>query len=442
MTDIAARENRAALAQIWRFICVERQLTKTDVLDTDIRIEITRMIQSAAAPMGLRVNSQLLLGLVRVYKQKVRFLLEDCDQTLTQIRLMRQRHAQISSTPATRTRSSSVIASPDMAFVSGAQSSPNCVSHSRRVADDVIIESDIPKADLESNIQAYIDDHNCERPKRTFAEMIQAELTEVSQPEHNYDSDYGDLDLDLDLGDSPLSIASPVMRSISCGSAGSPSPSSLYQDTQTLPEICNEPVDVDKSESQKKQKRRRTLAVKDQETVISVADLKKQQLNRSGILRPLAPRSAALASLQRTLADSFALSLVQGPRHCAPELRQYLNVDFIRANNAVVGDDAVDMTDTQLQESDSRMEDDLVSNESDYIPFEAWSDEKIQPFRSRLISAASSGTNLFQDVVSGLAAQDISECFLELLVLGTQGAVDIEQKTSFGDIWINQRSTC
>ncbi|KAL8655919.1 MAG: hypothetical protein Q9210_000589 [Variospora velana] len=440
MTDIAAREKRAPLAQIWRFVCVEKQLTKTDVLDTDIQIEITRMIHSVAAPVGLRANSQLLLGVVRLYKQKVRYLLEDCDRIVIQIRLMHQRHVQLGSTPAMQRRSSSVIGCPEMSIVSGAQSSPDCVSNSRRVTGDVIMDSDILMADLESNIQAYIDDHNCKGPKRTFTEMIQTDRMKATQPAHNYDSDFGDIDLDLDLGESPLSVASPVVCSLSCGSAGSLSPTSLYQHTETPTEIGHEPVNIAMPGLRKNRKRQRVL--EDQDTVISLADLKKQQLDRSATLRPHAPSSAALPIPQRTLASDFALSLFQGPRHCAPELKQYLSIDFVRAHNAVILDDAVETTDLQPREADD-YGDDLASNQSDddYTPFEAWSDEEIQPFRNRLVSAASSETRLFQQVVSGLTTQDVSACFLELLVLATQGAISIEQKSSFGDIWIDERFT-
>ncbi|KAL9031197.1 MAG: hypothetical protein Q9196_000761 [Gyalolechia fulgens] len=439
MTDIAAHAKRAPLAQIWRFVCVEKQLTKRDVLDTDIQIEITRMIQSAAEPMGLRINSQLLLGVVRVYKQKVRYLLEDCNQTMTRIRLMDQRNVQIRSTPATRRRSSSIIASPDIEFVSGAQSSPHYIAHNRPVGGDVIVGPDILKTDVESNNQAYIEDYYCKGPKRTFAEMIQADLMEVMQPEKNDESDYGDVDLELDLGESPLYIASPVIPSFPCRSEASPSPPSLYQYTQTLTETCNEPVGIVMPELEKKRKRQRVLVVKDKQTVISWADLKKQQLDRSRILRPHAPRNVALASLQRTLANDFALSLFHGPRHCAPELKQYLSIDFIRANNPVMLGDADNTTDSQSRESDDDG-DELASNESNYIPFEAWSDEEIPPFRNRLISAASSETRLFQDILLGLPTQDMAACFLEVLVLATQGAIEIEQKLAFGDIWIHQRS--
>ncbi|KAI4188271.1 MAG: hypothetical protein LQ346_005350 [Caloplaca aetnensis] len=436
MTDVAAPVQRAPLAQIWRFVCVERQLTKKDVLDADIPIEITRMIQSAAAPTGLRVNSQLLLGVVRVYKQKVRFLLDDCDQALAQIRWMRQGRVQCSSIPTMRQPPPLGMAAPRMTFATDAEPSPNGLSQSRFVAGDVILGSRILKADLDTNIQAYVEDKYFERPKRTFAEMIQSDRTETRQKEDSCNSDFSDVELDLDLGDSPLFVTSPTMRSCSWGSAGPPSPASEYQRAATS-EMCDGPVDVVRSEVKRHRKRQRVLAVKDQETVIPLADLKRQQLNRSGILKPRAPRSATLLNLQRTLANNFALSTVQGPQHCAPELRQYLHIDFIRANNTVASDDAVDTKDLQLLDSDSHTGDECASSQSDYTPLQAWSDEGIQPFRNRLVSAASGGATLFQDAVLGLATQDITACFVELLAMATEGAVDIEQRIEFGEIWIH-----
>lgn len=38
-------------------------------------------------PLALRVSGHLLLGVVRIYSRKVKYLMEDCSQALTKIKM-------------------------------------------------------------------------------------------------------------------------------------------------------------------------------------------------------------------------------------------------------------------------------------------------------------------------------------------------------------------
>ena len=40
-------------------------------------------------PLALRVSGHLLLGVVRIYSRKVKYLMEDCSQALTKIKMVR-----------------------------------------------------------------------------------------------------------------------------------------------------------------------------------------------------------------------------------------------------------------------------------------------------------------------------------------------------------------
>lgn len=40
-------------------------------------------------PIALRVSGQLLLGVVRIYSRKTRYLLEDCNEALVKIKLVK-----------------------------------------------------------------------------------------------------------------------------------------------------------------------------------------------------------------------------------------------------------------------------------------------------------------------------------------------------------------
>ena len=39
-------------------------------------------------PMALRLSGQLLLGVVRIYSRKARYLLEDCNEALMKIKMV------------------------------------------------------------------------------------------------------------------------------------------------------------------------------------------------------------------------------------------------------------------------------------------------------------------------------------------------------------------
>jgi cohesin complex subunit SCC1 len=40
-------------------------------------------------PIALHISGQLLLGVVRIYSRKTRYLLEDCNEALVKIKLVR-----------------------------------------------------------------------------------------------------------------------------------------------------------------------------------------------------------------------------------------------------------------------------------------------------------------------------------------------------------------
>ncbi|KAM0426289.1 hypothetical protein ACHAPT_008329 [Fusarium lateritium] len=69
------------LARIWLSANLQRRLSKKHVLQSNITDSITLMITPSQAPMALRLSSQLLLGAVRIYQRKARYLLDDCDDT-------------------------------------------------------------------------------------------------------------------------------------------------------------------------------------------------------------------------------------------------------------------------------------------------------------------------------------------------------------------------
>lgn len=65
------------LARVWLASNVERKLTKDQVLKSDISTSVHLISDTGSAPMALRMSGQLMLGVVRIYRRKAGYLLED-----------------------------------------------------------------------------------------------------------------------------------------------------------------------------------------------------------------------------------------------------------------------------------------------------------------------------------------------------------------------------
>ncbi len=77
------------LARVWLSANIERRLSKTHVIQSNLSSSIEAMTTASQAPMALRLSGQLLLGVVRIYSRKARYLLEDCNEALMKIKMVR-----------------------------------------------------------------------------------------------------------------------------------------------------------------------------------------------------------------------------------------------------------------------------------------------------------------------------------------------------------------
>lgn len=77
------------LARVWLSANLERKLSKTHILQSDLGESIEAIITPSQAPMALRLSGQLLLGVVRIYSRKARYLLDDCNEALMKIKMVR-----------------------------------------------------------------------------------------------------------------------------------------------------------------------------------------------------------------------------------------------------------------------------------------------------------------------------------------------------------------
>ncbi|KAI9093042.1 Rec8 like protein-domain-containing protein [Phlyctochytrium arcticum] len=78
---------KGKLAKVWLAANWERKLSKSQFMSTDIQQSVRSIINPGQNPMALRLSGQLLLGVVRIYSRKARYLLEDCTEALVKIKM-------------------------------------------------------------------------------------------------------------------------------------------------------------------------------------------------------------------------------------------------------------------------------------------------------------------------------------------------------------------
>ncbi|ETN39074.1 uncharacterized protein HMPREF1541_05296 [Cyphellophora europaea CBS 101466] len=75
------------LARVWLAANLDRKLSKSQVLQSDIPQDISAIVNQGHAPMALRLSGQLMLGVVRIYGKKAKYLQDDCHEALLKIRM-------------------------------------------------------------------------------------------------------------------------------------------------------------------------------------------------------------------------------------------------------------------------------------------------------------------------------------------------------------------
>ena len=106
---------KGPLGHIWLAAHYDKKLTKAQIVGTDISASVVELTSSDLGslfppppfpgqarteaverleqgdhlpPLALRLKGQLLLGIVKIYSRKARYLLDDCQDTVVKIRLV------------------------------------------------------------------------------------------------------------------------------------------------------------------------------------------------------------------------------------------------------------------------------------------------------------------------------------------------------------------
>jgi cohesin complex subunit SCC1 len=75
------------LARVWMSANMERKLSKQSILQANLSNSVDAIVAPTQAPLALRVTGKLLLGVVRIYNRKARYLLDDCSEALIKLKL-------------------------------------------------------------------------------------------------------------------------------------------------------------------------------------------------------------------------------------------------------------------------------------------------------------------------------------------------------------------
>ena len=77
------------LARVWLASNLERKLSKQNILSEKLDTKVKDIMATGQAPIALRLSGQLLLGVVRIYSRKARYLLDDCSEALVKLKMVR-----------------------------------------------------------------------------------------------------------------------------------------------------------------------------------------------------------------------------------------------------------------------------------------------------------------------------------------------------------------
>lgn len=77
------------LARVWLASNLDRKLTKQNVMQANLETNVKDIIGENQAPLALRLSGQLLLGVVKIYNRKAKYLMDDCSDALLKIKMVR-----------------------------------------------------------------------------------------------------------------------------------------------------------------------------------------------------------------------------------------------------------------------------------------------------------------------------------------------------------------
>ncbi|KAJ4992180.1 hypothetical protein SVAN01_02199 [Stagonosporopsis vannaccii] len=391
------------LARVWLAANQHKKLTKAQVLqdkiDEDIQV-IIRPEGAAGGPLALRLNGQLLLGVVRIYHRKAHYLHDDCNDALWKIK-MAFRPGNIDLPAQTHVANPTSLTLPDMITdldLLAPMPDPSLLLSQTLDGDLTLGNTTLPDWDASQFLSNSVEQARHEEMELQdmddleidLGEDLELEVGRDAPSERPMEEEFGtelklrdDVDFDLDIGeeltgmgpqgDTELNLGDIEMGGMEATDLPLPMPSSVAGDevpqltreesplselgedeeTRLAQEVAEqEPSMVgldqeDESIHQARAKRRKVIT-QDAETMISTAQLRDQQANREKILKqasflPRDPLLMALLNMQKS--GGFVSSILGDGRSqgWAPELRGILSLEVVsrpskrKRDNAAAG---------------------------------------------------------------------------------------------------------
>ncbi|KAI4726080.1 hypothetical protein E4T49_06173 [Aureobasidium sp. EXF-10728] len=380
------------LARVWLAANIERKLTKNNILQSDIGSSVHTIIKNDQAPIALRLSGQLLLGVVRIYSRKARYLLDDCNEALMKIKLaFRPGNVDLPSNQS-HTANPAALVLPDTIteldlFAPMPDLDELLLDSTPAPGQDptlldwgtsqLLPESMNTREDVSQTLQLEDDDLGLDIGDITEGAAVGDTSIEVgrhqeaARPEMNDQSMLYDDNLDLDIGgpedtiekDIPMAPL-PIDDDIEMGGldlqieesnldalnrAGvrrgrdSVSPlssvrSSVERDLEQTFQLEHQPTELEQDETmiqaQQRAKRRKVLPA-DLNTELHNSQIRAQQEDRSKILKApvFLPRDPVLLALMEMQKNGGFVSNILGDGRStgwAPELRGVLSLEVVR----------------------------------------------------------------------------------------------------------------
>lgn len=77
---------KGPLGKIWLAAHFDKKLSKNQIFSTDISTSVQTVL-NPSTPLALRVSGHLMLGIVRIYSKKVKYLMIDCTEAMWKMKL-------------------------------------------------------------------------------------------------------------------------------------------------------------------------------------------------------------------------------------------------------------------------------------------------------------------------------------------------------------------
>jgi len=373
------------LARVWLAANLERKMGKKDYVTVNLENSIEAIVDQGSAPMALRLSGQLLLGVVRIYSKKAKYLLDDCNEALLKIKMAfrpgtnvdlpaDQSHVVNSAMlmlPDALTELDLLAPMPDPAQLLGelelgrsAQDATlldwgtqslitDSIERSDRAERHLMLEEEPLDLDLGDTTLPSVELGRRERPSEVLHDVPDDSLKlyedelpldlgdEPLPPEPEAGPGLGDIDMD-DIGiqipeeNVPITAPSPSRRRDRATlSPLSDIRASVERDLETTFRQSTEIPEESVHEAAQQRAKRRKLLAEDRETELRSADIRAQQNDRSKILKPMSflprdPMLLALMTMQKN--GAFVTDILGDGRlaRWAPELRDVLSVEVIR----------------------------------------------------------------------------------------------------------------